>query len=358
MTGHTQKALPWKVYWEGSFWGKGKKGSHAGREVPVKKAFLWGKTSFFIPAVYLCASGLMVDFCVRAEPEILKPFLSKWAPLERNGLSREEQEQAALENPLDLPFHSQISVNGRVLSETRGCGISWVPPELLPEDLRTDLVDADAAAILDHYGLDPRKGWAIWRKSYPWATKRCPHIKKSLLTLREEPKPIPGEHFTVTASGDTIAFVHPLTGAAYKLTVREYERQQFDFSSFSSSQEGWEHPAHFISMTCLVEPPLPQSSLSFFDRAPGDPSRKRQESPLEPQAKGTAAMAMGIIGGADGPATIFLSEKGEKEEPSYSIHAAASSLYFTPPEKMEWCMSFREKSLEDVSVTLDLFQNV
>ena len=56
---------------------------------------------------------------------------------------------------------------------------------------------------------------------------------------------------------------------------------------------------------------------------------------------------IGVIGGADGPTVIFTDrEKGSK------LHAACSALHFEPREDAEWCLEFREKLRDDISVEL------
>ena len=56
---------------------------------------------------------------------------------------------------------------------------------------------------------------------------------------------------------------------------------------------------------------------------------------------------MGIIGGADGPTEIFISEN--KNE---NARRAVSALHFEPPRSVEWKMIFREKLTEDKEIKL------
>ena len=64
----------WKVYFDGSFWGHHGHG-RAGREVPVQKWFSWAGRDWFVPSVYVCAKGIVVDFCMRAEASALRGFM-------------------------------------------------------------------------------------------------------------------------------------------------------------------------------------------------------------------------------------------------------------------------------------------
>ena len=56
----------WKVVYQGGFWTQ--KG-RAGKEVTVDKQFAWGEETWHIPAVYLCAGSLVIDYCVKIDPE-------------------------------------------------------------------------------------------------------------------------------------------------------------------------------------------------------------------------------------------------------------------------------------------------
>ena len=69
----------WLVSYDGSFWHAGE---DTGREVPVRKEFLWGRKKWVIPALYLCQEGLVIDFCMEAEPAELKTFIEKWEGVE------------------------------------------------------------------------------------------------------------------------------------------------------------------------------------------------------------------------------------------------------------------------------------
>lgn len=70
--------MVWKVYYE--------PGTHheeqPGREVTVNKTFSWGKQTWYLPAVYLCEKGLVMDLCVRGDTGEVKAFIEKWLPHE------------------------------------------------------------------------------------------------------------------------------------------------------------------------------------------------------------------------------------------------------------------------------------
>lgn len=165
----------WLVSYDGSFWHAGE---DTGREVPVRKEFLWGRKKWVIPALYLCQEGLVIDFCMEAEPAELKAFIEKW-DLARTACDRRSCEQELklhLEHPLDVSFSSHISLNGNDLKSEHSCAVSWLPEACFPGSRFPDKMtpDPEAKAALDHYGLDRDKAWSIHRHAYRWAPDMRP----------------------------------------------------------------------------------------------------------------------------------------------------------------------------------------
>ena len=68
-----QPAPEWKVTFEGGFWGQSRE--RAGKELAIGKKFDWAGHHWFIPSVYLCAKGLVVDFCMQVEPAQIQAFM-------------------------------------------------------------------------------------------------------------------------------------------------------------------------------------------------------------------------------------------------------------------------------------------
>ena len=70
----------------------------------------------------------------------------------------------------------------------------------------------------------------------------------------------------------------------------------------------------------------------------------------KPEHLGGEAGSIGIIGGADGPTAVFITSKLKKEEKG--LHAAFSALRYQPVDRVEWEFIFREKTMEDLRVSL------
>lgn len=64
--------------------------------------------------------------------------------------------------------------------------------------------------------------------------------------------------------------------------------------------------------------------------------------------------ALAIIGGADGPTSVIVGVPRTEKK----LHVACSALTFEPQKKVEWKMTFREKTVVDISVILIYKENI
>ncbi len=331
----------WKVTFGSSFGGRHSK-ERAGKEIVIGKEFTWADHEWHIPAVYFCSKGLVVDFCMKIEPEKIQAFMDKWdLNIENEAykeFSKEEEMQLELENPLSFHFSPQIILNGKVLRTTHGSGRSFNP--CLPEGYQNE---TEAELFADHYGMDKSYGWMFWRSHFPWDTKRKPEIKTLEIRMEQQKTPIPGIHFAADKPGDTIVFSHPVTGAEYTLTVQEYEKQEMDMDRIFQSD--WVYPTHYHQMTYTVEPEMEKGMMTIQDCTDGDrPVMKKQEPD---SFRPVATASIGIIGGADGPTSVFIAGRSAAR-----INSVCSSLHFEPVEQVEWRMVFHEKQYEDETFRL------
>lgn len=346
----------WKVYFDCGFGSRHCGHDRPGKELPVGKTFTWAGRVWHIPAVYTCGKGLVVDICVEIDPDKWRAFQQKWCPNRQEGRewTPEEQEQLNAENPTIVHYEPTLTVNGKPQRRRSGSGFGWVPDSCRPIEERgqRNQQDWEAIWLMEHYGLDPEKGWTFLRESFPWTTKTKPVLKSLSLALEQDPVPVPGPRFTVSGAGDTVEFTHPVTGEAHTLTVVEYEAQETDLSHLPGE---WEYPAHCAAMSFVVEPELPRQSLTVRDCGQGDRPRYKPPEELDALAAiggvdgPTAACSIGIIGGSDGPTAILLAN-GKSGHP----RAAYSSLYFDPPERIEWRMVFYQKTTEGIELDLPL----
>ncbi len=336
-------APEWKVYFQGSFWGRHGR-SRAGAEICIDKEFDWAGCHWLIPSAYSCSGGLVIDFCMQVSAEKIRSFMEKWNLCQENDsvvhFTREEQMELDLDNPLFLNFTPIIEVNGCRISASQGCSVVYNP--CMPDGLTCEL---EAKWTVDHYGLDPDCGWVFFRYNFPWRSKRRPEIKTLSVTVEQQPEQIPGPHFKVHAPGDTFRFVHPVSGTEYTLTMRESEKQIMQNNHFLSDLR---YPTHFTVMSYTISP-QDGESITVSDCDDGDNPRMIAESEHMPSPSATGdAACIGVIGGADGPTAIIFGGSSQGR-----LCTACSALHFEPvQDDIEWRITFRHRRFEPFSINL------
>lgn len=321
-----------KVYFEGSFWSHRSR-DHAGKEIPVNKEFLWDKICCFVPSVYSCAKGLVIDFLARVPAEEIRAFMDKWNLSVDNdsckNFTREQQMKLDADNPLELELRLEAAVNGKTLKADHSSSTCWNP--CVPRGICATAGEED---VIQHYGLNPEFGWGIHRFYFRWATRRHPEIKSLSLTLKQNLISVPGPHFQATDPGDSFTFVCPETGESHTLTVQEIEPQEMKKEHLTF--QGQEFPTHYTFMSYTIDPELPDGVLTLEDCAESDAPRGE---------KNLGASSIAIIGGSSGPAGIILGKENK-------LRVACSSLHFEPVEQVEWRLVFHERRKEDLTVEL------
>lgn len=113
-------------------------------------------------------------------------------------------------NPMAVSISPEKIVNGKILSYSRGCGLSWNPCFL-------ELNGIESEGVLKQYGLDPNYGWVVWRSAFPWHTKRKPKISSLSVTIKHDLVSVFGSSFMVLNPGQCIDFTHPETNVKHTL---------------------------------------------------------------------------------------------------------------------------------------------
>lgn len=295
-----------------------------GKEIKINKSFEWENQVWYVPSVYACTKGLVADLCVKVDSEALKKFSVRL----KNGCSDIEEE----ENPLCIEFTTHIKVNGKELKESCGYSEYHIPQELVSEELEDSSPKAKRVVVC--YGLEENCAWVIWRQSFLWVTAKKPKINSLELKLERAPTRKEGIRLKNPQKGDSFEFVHPFFGTRHTLTVCEYENCVADLAS------KFYIPNRFTQMVYTVNPPISAKNFSVVDC--------RQSDSPEPQCSEEMS-AIGIIGGADGPTTVFFGIPDEKFE---NRSVAYSSLTYEPQSKIEWKLVFWEKTSEDIETVL------
>ena len=299
----TEEELPWRVSFHGGLIGHG---GRAGKAIPADTWFTWEGESWYVPALYRCPEGIVVDILQRVDVDTMP---------------EERRRQVQAEHPFCQDFRAALAVNGRALRQRHGCGSVWLP-------IWPDREDRDMRAALRHYGLDEGDCWQLWRLSFAWTGEKPRKCKSFSLTLSGEREDIPGPSFQAERAGETVSFRHPVTGAEHTLTVRSVEPQDYD----RPEDPSWEYPRHFTALGYTVAPDIPREELSIRDCAPADPARRTPDAPKDQLGGGTAVLFIGR------------DEEGRRW--------TASSLHFTPPERVTWRIHFHIVSRGEVTVEL------
>lgn len=325
---------PFPVVWNSSIHGRPRRRRPA-KELAVNAAFRWGEEEWHVPALYVCAEGVMVDYCVGVEPVRVKEFLSYYTDL-CGGLdvepTEEQRDELERRNPLHIAFRSVLTVDGRELPAKSGSSTFWVPESCGSEELTSE--NRRTRDILDRYGLDESKAWVFWRSSYPWKMRRGCAVKAAALRLVRDKVNVTVGHFTDPQPGEEIPFAHPVTGAQHVLRVLEVEAQTLSENRFTHDP-GTGYPDRFTALTALVEPPM--ENVMVFDCAENDP----------PRGSNNCAMGVAIIGRkSDAPAP-----QGQQ-----TVHAV-SAMHFVPPESVTWRITVPVKPVEDRETVLRTGEN-
>ena len=285
----------WGVFYGGGFLSQSANRQRAGKALPIRRQFLWAGHTWVIPAAYVCSKGVVVDFCMQTDGET------------------------------DVDFLPQLEVNGKTL--TAACGFKSVFNA-------SDDATSEAAWVLAHYGLDRATGWHITRTSFAWQGRKPNAVRTISLTLTPQPVPVPGPRFCVHAPGDTLLLQDPTCETVYTLTVLAIERQALQRTCLEDHE--YFYPTHYTAIRYTISPE-PAAPFQVMDCDAGDhPLAIASPNPLQPEA--TQGAAIGIIGGADGPAVIVMGACDK------TCHTVCSALHFEPEEQdPEWQMVFFEQ---------------
>lgn len=352
------KAPEWTAYFEQSFFDTYGR-SPAKETIVFNKEFIWAGETWYVLAAYVCGKGLICDYCKKIEPKDYLAFRKRWKEWENHESDRAWRDAVMNENPLLMNAQTEVVLNGKELKRTSGYGHVYLPVSCLEEGEETEF---RGKWIAQHYGLDLNDAWSFFRTSFLWATKSKPVIRSLSMRFEKNPVMIPGLHFEVEKSGDTVEFEHPTSAVRHTLTVKEYEEQHIDSAVFGNNE--MEFPEYCQMMAYTVEPQLERGRMSIGDCSEGDsPRRKKKvkyvdgptsiflagkynlDAPVTEQDD--AVGEDGIIGGACGVNVIARSPKRTDQ-----VQMTCSSLYFDSGNKIRWRMMFYEKQREDICVGL------
>lgn len=358
----------WRVLFDTNFWGSAREEDpafEAGTEMerplptmehPVNQTVSWCGETWRILSVYTCEKGLVIDYCKQTDPEELAAFVRKFraAGLEED-FDEEVFERLQLENPSAPNAMLRVSRGNVDLPRQGSSGLHYMPvdPDADPDlDIADSEVEHDPIemACMEHYGLDQSFAHSISRAHFLWDEGHAEDLSGLTVTFYEQDAHVPGEHFTLTGGQQDIALVHPVNGEKYTLHIDHIEENELPeehlerMNSIRTDDEPeMMYPTHFETVCYAVEPESGADQFCLKACAKGD-------SPIAKGRGSIAASSVAVIGGADGPTSIFVAGKVKSE---LRLRSMCSPLFFEPTPVREWYVTYYVKRREDLCVELD-----
>lgn len=281
----------------------------AGKELALGRSISQGDRTWYVPSVYLCENGIVVDTFLEVSPESLKDFRGSWGSRCEESLSLADKLQRNLDDPLTAEITGILTVNDKPLRCKTSFTAVWNP-----------LCDntAQVRSILNHYRLDPDLGYLF--KRYCFTRKgKYPQIRTMELTLEAMPVMVPDGTFTVQKTGMRFYFTHPSTGLEHSFTALSLSSEALNPNFLTN------HPCFYTRLNYALEPSISPENFRIVDRDPSDLWEGYQ----------------------DDPAAVIYADR--KPDPG---RYALSSLHYEPQETVHWQMIFRRKIHKDLQLKL------
>lgn len=312
----------WKVYYDGSFT-ETYSNKKSGKEIKLDKTFRYKNLSWFIPAIYSCSDGIVMDIIIKIPKTKIKNFIKKWKIDENSqyeDFDRITSMRIEAENPLNIDFDIDLKINNKTTNFERGTSATYSPLKKHQ--------DNTSKWIINHYSLDENSNYIIERRSFPWATKKKPKIKNISLSLSYRKKPQPGNIIEINKPNEEFILQDPITKINHKIKIISYENHTVDEKIFNM-------PDYYVPTNCKIMSYCiePHADIQIADLNHGD-------NPKPKEIDHNSFYAVSTPG-------IGLMVRSDKES-----RASCSSLYFDLPEKINWYSIFHYKNNEKIEIKL------
>lgn len=270
----------------------------------------------------------------------------------RDGGGQEAHTGEAVDRPAYVGDGTSKVVSGRAVSDQETCAGRATVGDGASEDMRRKAAGYRPEDVLAaEYGLDGRDGWQVFRRSFrAKAPESAPVLKNAAaggaltfrLTVEAGEEQIPWGYTFVTEVGcgeRTERFSHPVTGQKMELVIlgcRPYNMEA-EVKNIKKCLKDYRIPSHGCVMEYVLKSELPLGeSLAVRDCCQGDGPVLTKEA----KGVGKRAAAVTLIGGCDGPVSVFIAgtTKGQHEE---ERSLGYSSLYVEPVKEVRWRVELR-----------------
>lgn len=337
------------VYFGENFWGKSR-GEMPGKKISVGKTFTWSGRKWSLPAVYLFEEGITADFCVHVPLDEIESFVSKWNHGEEmSKFSDEEMEEMERENPFSSNYNIEMYLNGQKMENMGRSGIAWHPLHLEGE-----AVDSLSEMLMETYECSRDAGWEFVRVSFRYPDVQPEKIKivsensgaDIIFQFERNPVFYPGPHFTagIEDVGKCIELVHPETGRKHILTIGDVETHEMEYGKpvRMLGRRLRNIPTKYLMMRYTLEPDLPLEQFRVQDCQKSDAPETNMDS--------QGAVAISVIGGADGPVSFFAAGRKEEEDTLKNEKTVCSALHYEAVDRTEWRTSFQMTGKESKEI--------
>ncbi|RCX16379.1 hypothetical protein DFR58_111128 [Anaerobacterium chartisolvens] len=292
-----------KVHYDSSLWDK--KNGIGGTAESTDWQFEHLGLTRHIPCIYKFANGIVFDLLTILDEDRLRAYYKKYSDMEER-LSPVEKRCAAQEHPFRDINIKEIWIDGyRAEEGYSSSSCAYIPfagdgSELgeIREAYRSALNGA-ACFSCSRFKIPYPKAPSILHKLLRML--RLGKVHNLKLITHEQRRFYPIElSFTLSEEeGEkSISFVHPATGITHTLYLRL--GKPFELPKDAPIRQSF----HCMEASYEIQPPLVQNDRLKFDSSISY-THALEENP-SPEA-----CSIGIIGGADGPTSIFVAGKGQ-----------------------------------------------
>ena len=335
--------------------GKRFSGEERTKGIPVNigTEFSYGGYRWYVPALYSCPEGIVIDVLRQIPNTEVDAFLETWESVAMQYEGREDQMPEELrllaerDNPYEFPVKFSVEFDGQ-----RGTELQWSG-----NGYGSRYPAGEVKLVFEEYGCDLNAAWYLYRISCGWpggGSRRLngslPQLTLSVGTYKAE---LPCSCRFRTNPGCApmdIRFLHPSTGEEGIVRILSCEQENIDWSEhqrrFGRPEEELVYPEHFLRLNYQVSL---EGDFRIKDTVQGDSVIRKERTVLKSGGdRECAGAAVGIIGGTRGPITagVIGKDKNTREKTAFS------SMHFHPVEEAEWILTVHEKLFEPIEVVL------
>ena len=301
----------------------------------INASFSYGNRQWQVPEARITENELVLPVCCQVPLEEWKAFYDRYSDVDERKLTKQETADLENRNPLHFPISFSVQCNGIRLRQKYWRNDFWTPYPKEEKDRAARVMDTEA--LVKKYRLDPEEVWVLYDVHFKWdpalgEEEDIDSLSLELSTTKE--KYFCGSKFEAEDGCQPfeVEFSHVFTGNGHRLLITGCEAQTMERNW---ETEEWSLPSHYCALSYTVTPPMPEGDvLMIEDCAEGD-----RPIPKKEKKYGSAA-AVSIIGGSDGPTSVFLASSACKEQEAYS------SLTFCPREKIQWAVYVQRAPFE------------